>query len=168
MSQQAKICQLRPELLLAGVVLLLAACERGDPESETPIGVPASFAPTEEVVQANGRTARCNTVHSLTLPQRMIDRLNLAVGADTAVISCSLQAVEDGIVVNLPVHVSGTVTTLAGNIADIDFTQVVEEETVSYVGQFAIDGKAGVRFDVTMVEPRTGARYQLDFEQTRI
>ena len=152
--------------LFLTTVVSLSACERSDPGAA--IGVPASFAPTSKVVQANGRTARCNTVHSLTLPAPMVEKLNLNVDADTAVISCSLQVIEDGVAANLPARVHGTATALSGNIAPIEFKEIVEAEALSYVGTFSIAGKAGVRFDVTIVDPQTAARYELDFEQTRI
>lgn len=167
MCQRATTRTISRALLSLGVVLLVG-CGRGDPDPAKSIGMPSSFSPAEKVVQANDRTVRCNTVHSMTLPPPIVDRLNFTVAPDTAVISCSLQVVRDGRVLNLPARVLGTVTTLSGNIAEIDFKQVLEEETVSYVGQFTIDGKAGVRFDVTVVDPQSGARYELDFEQIRI
>lgn len=154
-------------LLITSAVLLIG-CGRGDPGGDAPMGMPASFAPTSEVVQANGRTAQCNTVHSLTLPEQMIEKLSVNVDPDTAVISCSLQVIDDGVLINLPAEVRGTATALSGNIAQIEFKEVVEEEALSYVGTFSIAGKAGVRFDVTLLDPQTGARYDIDFEQTRI
>lgn len=147
--------------------VLIAGCDARDSDVDE-IGVPASFSPAQEVLRTDDRTVRCNTVHSLTLPQRIVDRFDLTVDRNTAVVSCSLQVAEDGAVRNLPALVSGTATALAGNISSIDFKEVVEEETVSYVGTFAMQAKAGVRFDITVVDPQTGVHYRIDFEQTAV
>ena len=135
-------CSVMWTVLSFGAVLLVG-CGRGDPDPGMPIGMPASFSPAGKVVRANGRVPRCNTVHYMTLPRRVVDRLNLTVDPETAVISCSLQVVENGRVLNLRARVLGTVTTVSGNIAEVDFKRSFEEETVSYVGQFTTDGKSG-------------------------
>lgn len=151
----------------AGVVFL-AACGPNNPGTTTPIGAPSSFAPVQKVVRGDGRIARCNTVHSSTLPAQMIERLNLDVGPDTAVISCALQATENGVIRVLPAQVRGTATALSGNIRELNFHEVTEQETVAYVASFTIDARVGIRFDVTIVDPQTGASYAVEFEQTKL
>lgn len=159
--------QLGRLLVLSGVAML-GGCERSDTEQGRAIGMPASFSPAEQVVRMEDRIARCNTVHSFTLPSRVADRLDLSVGPNTAVVSCALQANRDGAVTNLPAQVHGTATALSGNISELDFREVLEEETLSYVAAFNIDARAGVRFDVTILDPQTGRRHDLHFEQTQI
>lgn len=153
---------------LAMTASLLAACGPGDPGSQAPMGAPASFSPAQQVVRDDGRVAHCNTVHSFTLPTRMVEKLDVSVGPDTAVISCVLQAVENGAVRVLPAQVRGTATALSGNTRQLEFQEVQEEDTRSYVASFTIDARVGIRFDVSILDPQTGATYQVDFEQTRL
>ena len=148
--------------------VFLAACGPDSSGTNAPIGAPSSFAPAQKVVRTDNRTARCNTVHSFTLPAQTIEKLNLSVGPDTAVISCALQATENGVVRVLPARVQGTATALSGNVRELDFREVVEQETLSYVASFTIDARVGVRFDVTILDPQTGAAYAVDFEQTKL
>lgn len=153
---------------LAVSVSLLAACGQGDPGTQAPIGAPASFAPAEQVVRDEGRIARCNTVHSFSLPTRMVEKLNVNAGPETAVISCVLQAVENGAVRVLPAQVRGTATALSGSSRQLEFHEVLEEDTRSYVASFTIDARVGIRFDVSILDPQTGVTYEVAFEQTRL
>lgn len=146
-----------PILFAFLAALLGSACD-------SEYGVDA-FAPTQEVVRADERIARCNTVHSLRLPQAIRDRYDFPADENTAVISCSLQIVVDGVTQNLPAEVSGTATTLTGNLKPLGFREVVTEDALSYVATFALEAKHEVRFDLEIADEQTGTRYEMRFVQ---
>jgi hypothetical protein len=61
------------------------------PCSDDPQRAPAGFSPARALVRQQGRIARCNTVHSLTLPADVMHHYGLRADEDTGVISCTLQ-----------------------------------------------------------------------------
>jgi hypothetical protein len=147
----------------ATVTTLLAAvgCSREKESS------PAGFEPTRAESRSDGRIARCNTVHSLTLPQEVLHRYDLVAGENTAVLSCSLQMI-DGSPDNIPARISGTATTLLGTTTPLNFKEILEERAVSYVTTFDLTARSEIRFDIQMVDEQTGRSYAVEFSQVEL
>lgn len=124
-----------------------------------------AFNSTQEVIRTEDRVVRCNTVHSLRLPEETRDRYGFPANENTAVISCSLQLVLEGVTQNLPAEVSGTATTLTGNLKPLGFREVVTDDALSYIATFALEAKHEVRFDVKVVDRQTGRDYYVRFAQ---
>jgi len=146
---------------IVATLLALASCSREGERS------PAGFEPTRAERRFDGHVARCNTVHSLTLPQAVLDRYELAAGEDTAVLSCSLQVI-NGSPHNIPARISGTATTLVGTTTPLHFGEILEEQAVSYVTTFNLTAHSEIRFDIVMVDEQTGARYAVEFSQVEL
>lgn len=143
-----------------GAALMLAGCgERGQPS-------PAGFSPARAVVREQGRIARCNTVHSLTLPASVMSRYGLHAGDDTGVISCSLQLLSNGMPVNTRALISGISRTLTGNAERLGFKEVLDEGAVTYVATFPLTAASRIDFEVDMYDPITGKRYEVRLQQT--
>jgi hypothetical protein len=129
---------------------------------------PAGFAPTRAVVSERGRIARCNTVHSLTLPWTVIRRYGLHADEATGVISCSLQLHSNGMPVNTRALISGTARTLTGDVERLGFKQVLDQGSVTYVATFPLAATSRIDFDVDMYDPLTGHRYEVQFRQSAL
>lgn len=82
----ADLLTLRRWILLTAM-LAIVGCSQSDERS--------AFEPARTHVMLGDRIARCNTVHSLTLPQEVVQRYELSTGEDLAFISCSLQMATD-------------------------------------------------------------------------
>lgn len=136
--------------------LLVSGCDSDDVDA---------FAPTREIVRADDRIARCNTVHSLRLPEETRSRYGFPADENTGVISCSLQIVKDAITQNLSAEVSGTGTTLTGNLKPLGFREAVTDDALAYIATFSLEAKHEIRFDVAIVDEQTGKRYDVRFVQ---
>ena len=143
-----------------GAALTLAGCdERGQPS-------PAGFSPARAVIREQGRIARCNTVHSLTLPASIMSRYGLHAGDETGVISCSLQLLTNGMPVNTRALISGFAKTLTGNTERLGFKEVLDKGAVTYVATFPLTAASRIDFEVDMYDPVTGRRYEVELQQT--
>lgn len=143
------------------LILLVAGC---GPEQERK---PAAFEPTRVQVNADDHIARCNTVHSLTLPQAVLRSYGFEADADRAILSCSLQVTDD-VPVNIPARISGTATALTGATSQLEFKEILEEGAVSYVAAVDLAAKSAIRFDVSMTDLQTGARYNIELRQVEL
>jgi hypothetical protein len=128
---------------------------------------PAGFEPTRVEVRSEERVARCNTVHSLTLPEAVLRRYGLASGEDTAVLSCSLQTTDQP-PDNIPARVSGTATSLVGTSVPLDFKEILEGEAVSYVTTFDLTARSEIRFDLSIIDEQTGRNHAIEFSQVEL
>lgn len=149
---------------LAGVVLLSATVTVvgcGDGAQRAPAG----FSPERAIVRDQGRIARCNTVHSLTLPAAVLRRYGLNAGDETGVISCSLQLLSNGNPVNIRASISGVGRTLTGNARRLGFKEVLDQGAVTYVASFPMTAASRIDFDVDMYDPITGRRYEIGLRQ---
>lgn len=149
-------------LLLLVALAFIAACSR------SPSGAPTGFSPASKVVRIDDRIARCNTIHSLSLPAAVLGRYGIAADADTAVISCSLQRIENGVPVNMPALLSGTVTLLTGKTVPIDFQETRDHDAISYVAVFDLTARSRIDFDVHLTDVLTGARHHLELRQAAL
>jgi hypothetical protein len=143
-----------------GATLTLVGCGEGAQRS------PAGFSPARAVIREDGRIARCNTVHSLTLPESVIGRYGLHAGDDTGVISCSLQLLSNGTPVNTRTLISGAARTLTGNTERLGFKEVLDQGAVTYVATFPLTAASRIDFDVSMYDPTTGRRHEVELQQT--
>lgn len=146
---------------LFAVVLTVAALSACDSRDRAPPG----FSPTRETLREAGHIARCNTVHSLTLPVSVMHRYGIEPDRNKAVLSCSLQVVTDGAPANVAAQVEGTATVLTGRTTAIEFQEILETGAISYLGAFTLAGKSRIAFNVRMTDLRTGQMFTLDFEQ---
>ena len=128
---------------------------------------PAAFEPTQVKLRFDERIARCNTVHSLTLPQAVLRRYDLVADEDTAELSCSLQ-MADGTPGNVPARIAGTATSLVGTTTPLDFKEILEERAVSYVTTFDLTARSEVRFDIQITDEQTGKDYAIEFSQVEL
>lgn len=147
--------------LLSGA-LAVAACGDGGERA------PAGFAPARAIVRAHGRIARCNTVHSLTLPWAVISRYGLHADDETGIISCSLQVHTSGLPMNTRALIAGTATTLTGSTERLGFEEVLDQGVVSYVATFPLSATSRIDFDVHLYDPITGRRYDVQFRQSAL
>lgn len=146
--------------VLSGTTVILAGC--GDSTQRSPAG----FAPARAIFRDQGRIARCNTVHSLTLlPLGVIRRYGLHADDETGVISCSLQLLSNGMPVNTPALVSGSAKTLTGNMERLGFKEVLDQGAVTYVATFPLTAASRIDFDVDMYDPITGRRHEVELRQ---
>lgn len=125
---------------------------------------PAAFEAVREQLVAGDRIARCNTVHSLTLPAEIVQRYELSTGEDLAFISCSLQVATDP-PSNIPARVSGTQTALTGTSEALQFKEVLEGNAVSYIAPFDLTATSELRFDVQLADPDTHAEFDVQLRQ---
>jgi hypothetical protein len=147
-----------------GVMLAMTACAPDDGDDARK---PAKFEAAKAQVSLGARIARCNTVHSETLPEEVVRRYNLSVGEDLAFISCSLQIAADP-PSNIPARVSGIQTALTGATASLDFKEILEEGAVSYIAPFDLTAASEIRFDVLLVDVDTQAKYELNLRQDEV
>jgi hypothetical protein len=145
--------------VLLCTTVILAGC--GDSAQRSPPG----FAPARAIVRDHGRIARCNTVHSLTLPGGVIRRYGLHADDETGVISCSLQLSSNGMPVNARALVSGIARTLTGNTERLGFKEVLDKGAVTYVATFPLTAASRIDFDVDMYDPITGRRHEIELRQ---
>lgn len=161
-------CTTSKLLTVSSFVLLIVGCSR---EDSAPAGLaaphaPAGFAPASETVRENARIARCNTVHSLTLPTSIVERYGVQANDETGVISCSLQVDHGGPPTNVAAQISGTVTTLTGQVSPVEFKEILEEGAVSYVGTFSIEAASSLDFEVSLIDSATGTAYRVALQQS--
>lgn len=154
----------------ASVVMLIIGCSEGgkEPDGFAAPHAPTGFAPSSETVRSNERIARCNTVHSLTLPTSIVERYGVQANEDTAVISCSLQEDTGGPPRNIAAQVSGTVTTLTGQASPIDFKEILDDGAVSYLGTFSIKARSALDFEISLTDPSTGKTYPVGLKQSEL
>lgn len=143
------------------LMLAMAACAPDDARK------PAAFEPVRAQVSLGERIARCNTVHSQTLPEEVVRRYNLSVGEDLAFISCSLQTQTEP-PSNMPARVSGIQTALTGATASLDFKEILEGGAVSYIAPFDLTAASEIRFDVLLVDVDTRAKYEVSLRQEEV
>jgi hypothetical protein len=153
---------LRCRAVAAQALLWVAAGCGPEPERKPP-----GFEPTGVQERYGGHIARCNTVHSLTLPQSVLREYGVAADVNTAVLSCSLQ-VGEGVPVNVPAQILGTVTTLTGRTSELDFTEILEGNAVSYFTPFDLSAKSEMHFEVSMTDVETGGRYDVELRQVEL
>ena len=127
-------------------------------------GRPPAFEPVRTHVASGDRIARCNTVHSLTVPQEVIRRYELSTSEDLAFISCSLQMATDP-PSNIPAKVIGVREDLTGTRASLEFEEILQGDAISYVAPFDLTAKSELRFEVVLVDPLTEAKYELTLRQ---
>ena len=144
-----------------GVVFATAACS---PESARK---PAAFEPVRTQLVLGDRIARCNTVHSLTLPGEIVRRYELSAGEDLAFISCSLQRATDP-PTNIPARISGRRTALTGATASLEFKEILDGGAVSYIAPFDLTAASEMRFDVLLVDPENQAEYNVQLRQDEV
>lgn len=125
---------------------------------------PAAFEPVRVQVSSGDRIARCNTVHSQTLPAEVVRRYELSTGEDLAFISCSLQIASEP-PSNIPAKVSGIRSALTGATATLDFKEILQGDAVSYIAPFDLTAASEMRFDVLLVDPETQAKYEVELRQ---
>jgi len=147
---------------LASAMAVLSGCDHDARRS------PAGFSPAHAMVRAHGRIARCNTVHSLTLPSAVIQRYGLHAADETGIISCSLQLVTDDVPANTRALISGIARTLTGNAERLSFKEVLDQGAVSYVATFPLTAASRIDFDVEMYDPITGRRYEVELRQSAL
>ena len=148
--------------------LLACSSDEGQPAGLAAPHAPVGFSPTSATVRENERIARCNTVHSLTLPNAIVERYNVNAQDETGVISCSLQSSAAEPPTNLPAQVTGTVTTLTGRSAPVEFKEILDEGAVSYLGTFSIDAKSALDFEVQLTDPQSGQTIRVDLRQNEL
>lgn len=128
---------------------------------------PAAFEPVREQLLSGDRIARCNTVHSLTLPPEILQRYELSAGEDLAFISCSLQIATQP-PSNIPARVSGTQTALTGSSEELQFKEVLDRNAVSYIAPFDLTATSELRFDVQLADPDTNAVFDVQLRQAEL
>ena len=141
------------------VMLVVSACS---PEGSRK---PAAFEPVTAQVSLGERIARCNTVHSLTLPHEVVARYSLSTGEDLAFISCSLQTTATEPPSNIPARVSGLRSALTGATASLEFKEILEGDAVSYIAPFDLTAASELRFDVLLMDADTQAKYEVNLRQ---
>lgn len=149
--------------LLLGLVM--AGCGPPEEKTDDTSEVPANFSPAFATANADGRTARCNTAHSLALPAEILARLDVRADSRTAVIVCSLQRMRGGEPVNLPARVFGAATATRHGISRIDFKEFGGNGLMSYAGSFLFHGEQ-VGFRVTVIDPADEQRFRITFVQS--
>lgn len=145
----------------------LSACGVESPNAAGVPDKPHGFEPASVVVREDSRVARCNTVHSLTLPAQIRERYSVPADESTAVISCSLQS-EDGTPPNIASRASGTQTVLTGRTSPLQFREAVNEGVTVHMATFAIDAKSEIEFDVELRDERTGKSYVVELRQSEL
>lgn len=166
-NMRGQVGSLKVRTVVALAHLLCAACskEDRDPRGLAAPHAPQGFAPAAAIVRADERTARCNTVHSLTLPNSIVHRYSIAANDGTAVISCSLQADAAGESVNVPARVRGIQTSLDGVSKPLDFDEILDDRAVSYLSTFSIDENSWVEFEVSLIDEATSREYLVGLRQ---
>jgi Domain of unknown function (DUF4426) len=146
----------------------LCACDGKNPEGLAPPNAPTGFSPAASVEKADDRIARCNTVHSLTLPTRVIERYDMSAADDVAVLSCSLQIEAGGAPQNIPADVTGTATLLTGRVSQLEFKEILDERAVAYIAPFSIDAISAIDFHVRLTDRQTGRAHEVRFRQSEL
>jgi hypothetical protein len=149
-------------MILCCCMPLLGACNKNGNEIKPP-----GFSPTRAQVVTDDRIARCNTVHSQTLPQAVRNRYGIEPSDDTAVIACSLQ-IRQAVPANIAAQVKGTQHALSGLPIEIQFKEILEDGAVSYLSTFDIGAKTEVRFQIVMTDPQTGKTYDIELRQENL
>jgi hypothetical protein len=159
---------LRTAVAVIAVVVssLLGACDFDASRQAGTPDKPRGFESSSGIVRDQGHLARCNTVHSLTLPREIQQRYRVKAHDDTAVISCSLQVESVGSPTNVAARVSGTQTLLTGRTTPLDFKEILDEDAVSYVATFSIAAKLAIDFNVTLTDLQSGATYRVKLRQS--
>jgi Domain of unknown function (DUF4426) len=147
-------------LLAMSFAAAVAAC--------APPHVPPGFGPAGAESREGRHIARCNTVHSLTLPKQIIQRYGLEANENTAIISCELQLQDAGPPRNVPARISGTQTLLTGRTTPLEFKEIEDEGSVSYLAPFSIAAKLAIEFDVALTDTRTGETYRVKLRQSEL
>lgn len=128
---------------------------------------PAKFEPQRTQKEAQNRIARCNTVHTLTLPATVLDRYGIPAGDDTAVLSCSLQVATEP-PTNIPARISAEIQSLSGPSEPLTFKQILDQGAVSYVAPFSIAGRLKINFSIQIVDPQSDQRFELHLTQAAL
>jgi hypothetical protein len=152
---------------IAIVCGMLPACDIELPKEAGFPEKPRGFEPASAVARGPDRVARCNTVHSLTLPASIRQRYGVQPDEGTALISCSLQ-LESGAPPNIASRVSGTQTLLTGRTTPLEFEQAANEGVTVHMAPFSLEGKSAIDFEVQLTDEQTGRTYTVELRQSEL
>lgn len=162
MNTRANVHALRniPGLLFAaaagGVVL---------PGCDSPDRAPAGFAPAQAAVREDSHIARCNTVHSLSVPASLIHGYGITPDENTVVITCALQVMDDIGPAYIAAQVEGWARAAAGRVIPVDFKAFVDPGAISYLASFSLADQPAVELRVKLTDLRSGAAFDVMLEQ---
>ena len=142
----------------AATSTFLAGCD-------SPDRAPAGFSPAQVTVREHDHIARCNTVHSLTVPASLSHRYGIAPDENTAVITCALQVATGAAPANVAAQVQGSATAQAGRATSVEFKKVVGPSVILYLGSFALTDSPAIELNVRLTDLRTGAAFDLQLAQ---
>ena len=99
------------------------------------------------------------------LPE-MAKRYGIVRSRERALVNIAVQRKgADGNTVPVPATISGFGVSLGGQRVDIAFREIVENDTISYIGEIPVSAPDTYRFTVSIVPERTSTPYTVNFSQ---
>jgi hypothetical protein len=107
-----------------------------------------------------------NALRSDRILPEMAKRYGIVRSRDRAIVNLAVQGKEaDGSKKTLHATISGFAVSLGGKRTDIPFRELVENGTISYIGQFAISVPDTYRFTISAMPEGTTTPYTVVFNQ---
>lgn len=107
--------------------------------------------------------AHYSAISTERLLPEMAKHYGLARSRDRGIVNLALE--KPGTTDSVRAAVSGTATALSGEKKNIRFREIVEEGTVSYLGEFALSAPDTCTFTITIMPENGTTPYTLKFTQ---
>lgn len=102
---------------------------------------------------------RYNAFTANYLPDAVIDELGIAATRAQGVVNITVLTTHGELASTVPAKVSGTATTLTGQVVDIRFQRIRDAGGESWLGTFQVPGTGTIRFEVSVTPQGSDARH---------